>query len=77
MEPSHSQPSLSVVVPTFHEAANIPVLAERLGAALGERGIKWELLLVDDDSNDGSEAIAMELAKRLPVRMIVRRAANP
>ena len=75
-QPSHSQPSLSVVVPTFHEAANIPVLAERLSAALDERGIEWELLLVDDDSNDGSEAIARELAKRLPVRMTVRRAAR-
>ena len=72
----HPHRTLSVVVPTFREAANIPALAERLDEALGETGIEWELLLVDDASNDGSEAIAQELAKRLPVRMAVRREAS-
>lgn len=68
--------TLSVVVPTFREAANISTLAKRLDKALGENGIEWELLLVDDDSNDGSEAVVQELAKRLPVRMAVRREAS-
>ncbi|MDE0270490.1 MAG: glycosyltransferase [Gammaproteobacteria bacterium] len=76
METSRPHRTLSVVVPTFREAANIPALAERLDEALGENGIEWELLLVDDDSNDGSEAIAQELAQRLPVRMAMRREAS-
>ena len=76
METPNPHGTLSVVVPTFREAANLPALAERLNDALGESGIEWELLLVDDDSNDGSEAIAEELAKRLPVRMAVRREAR-
>lgn len=66
---------LSIVVPTFREAANIAPLAERIDAALSGAGIEWELLLVDDDSDDGSEAVAAELAQRLPVRMVVRRDA--
>ena len=36
-------------------------------------GWTWELVLVDDDSADGSVEIANELAERLPVRMDVRR----
>ena len=76
METPKPHRALSVVVPTFREAANIPALAERLNEALGETGMEWELLLVDDDSNDGSEAIVQALAKRLPVRMTVRRAAS-
>ena len=73
--PNQSARTLSVVVPTFREADNIPALAERLDAALSGTGIGWELLLVDDDSGDGSEDVVAELARRLPVRMVVRRDA--
>ena len=61
---------LSVVVPTYREAANIAELARRLAAALD--GLDWELLLVDDDSGDGSVEIAADLGRRLPVRIVVR-----
>jgi dolichol-phosphate mannosyltransferase len=65
-------PSISVVVPTFREAPNIPVLAERLFAALDAAGLSAELILVDDNSLDGTEAVAAELARTRPVRLIVR-----
>ena len=70
--PSHPQ-AVSIVVPTFREAANIPRLAERIHTALAGSGIAWELLLVDDNSEDGSEAVVAELSHRLPVRMVTRR----
>ncbi len=65
--------AVSIVVPTFREAANIPRLAERIQAALSDSGITWELLLIDDNSEDGSEAVAAALARRLPVRLVTRR----
>ncbi len=70
--PSHRQ-AVSIVVPTFREAANIPRLAERIHTALSNSGISWELLLVDDNSEDGSEAVVADLARRLPVRLVTRR----
>ena len=70
--PGHSQ-AVSVIVPTFREAANIPRLAERIHTALSDSGIAWELLLIDDNSEDGSDAVVAELARRLPVRMVTRR----
>ena len=70
--PSHPQ-AVSIIVPTFREAANIPRLAERIDAALSKTRITWELLLIDDNSNDGSEAVVAELSHRLPVRMVTRR----
>ena len=77
MHTSATQP-VSIVVPTFHEAANILALVERINAALSGIAIaEWELLLVDDNSDDGSEAIVEELARRLPVRMEVRRGTWP
>ena len=65
-------PSVSIVVPTLREVANLSRLAERIAGALSEKGIAWELLLVDDDSDDGSTAVVAELAGLLPVRMRVR-----
>ena len=64
---------VSVVVPTFREAANLPALIERVRAALAASGLEWELILVDDDSDDGSEAVVAERARDLPVRLEVRR----
>ena len=43
-----SRPTLSVIVPTYREAANVPRLFERLKAALD--GLPWEMVVVDDDS---------------------------
>ena len=64
---------VSIVVPTFQEAANIAALVRRVQAALASEEVDWELIFVDDDSQDGSEAIAAELARHAPVRMEVRR----
>jgi dolichol-phosphate mannosyltransferase len=52
-------PELSVVVPTFKERANVPVLLEKLEAALS--GIAWEVIFVDDDSPDGTAALVKEI----------------
>ena len=65
--------SVTVVVPTFREAANIPVLAERVQAVLSGGAVEWELLFADDDSGDGSAGVVAELARRFPVRMETRR----
>ena len=74
-DPENAHRTVSIIVPTFREAANIANLAERIDAALRGSGIDWELLLVDDDSGDGSEAVAAELGLRLPVRLVTRRDA--
>ena len=71
--PGRGQP-VSIVVPTFREAANLPALARRVHAALSGSGIEWELVLADDGSDDGSDAVVAELAQHLPVRMETRRA---
>ena len=68
---------VAIVVPTLREAANLRPLAERVAGALAGRVTAWELLFVDDDSGDGSDAAAAELAGRLPVRMEVRCGARP
>jgi dolichol-phosphate mannosyltransferase len=55
---------LAVVVPTFNEAANVAALVRLLEASLA--GIEWELIVVDDDSPDGTAAAVRELARENP-----------
>ena len=62
---------ISVVVPTYNEAATVPHLAVRLGAALSGR--EWELVVVDDGSPDGTADVAQALAPAIPVRVVRRR----
>ena len=57
-------------MPTYNEATSLPILAQRLGAALGGRD--WELVVVDDGSPDGTADIAERLAPGLPVRVLRR-----
>jgi dolichol-phosphate mannosyltransferase len=66
-------PELSVVVPTFNERENLPRLAASLFRALDGAGIRGELVVVDDDSPDGTGEAALELAGRHPVRVLVRK----
>jgi dolichol-phosphate mannosyltransferase len=57
--PDRPGPEVSVVVPTYNERDNIPLLVERLSRTLA--GIEWEVIFVDDNSPDGSAAVARTL----------------
>ena len=48
------RPVLSVVLPIYNEEAVIPELDRRLRAFLGEIGVDWEIIFVDDGSKDAS-----------------------
>jgi len=63
---------LSVVIPTFREVRNLEAVARSIETALRDQRWAYEVIFVDDDSQDGSEALAAKLSDSLPVRMIVR-----
>jgi dolichol-phosphate mannosyltransferase len=67
------QQSVSIVVPTFNEHANIRPLAARIFTSLSPADC--ELLIVDDDSPDGTaaECAAAAAEHGWPLRCIVRR----
>jgi dolichol-phosphate mannosyltransferase len=73
--PSHDDDvEITVVVPALNEAANLPALAERLDAAL--TGRSYELLIVDDGSNDGTPDVCASLASRYPLDLHVRASSD-
>jgi dolichol-phosphate mannosyltransferase len=53
---------LSVVIPTFNEAANVREIVARLDRTL--EGIAWEAIFVDDDSPDGTAQTAKSVASQ-------------
>jgi dolichol-phosphate mannosyltransferase len=63
-------PDVSVIVPTINEAENLPALLERIAAAL--QGVKYEVIIVDDNSRDATPAVCAELATRYPLKLMVR-----
>ena len=64
------QPELSLVIPTYDEAENLPRLVERVHSAL--EGHAFELIVVDDDSPDGTAEVANELSRDFPLKLVVR-----
>jgi dolichol-phosphate mannosyltransferase len=64
-------PELTIVLPTFNEAGNIPVIVERIVAALGKT--PCEIIVVDDDSADGTADVARQLGVERPSLRCIRR----
>ena len=54
-------PHLSVVIPTFNERDNVSLLIGRLADVLA--GVDWEVIVVDDDSPDGTALTVRDLAE--------------
>ena len=63
--------SVSVVIPLFNEVKSVPILHEKLHAAMDPLAKDWEVVFVDDGSSDGSlqavEAIAAKDPKHTRV----------
>jgi len=53
---------ISVTVPIYNEEENIPLLYEQVREALDGLNRRWELVLVNDGSTDGSRAALDQLA---------------
>lgn len=55
--------SIGIIIPTYNEKENLPLLVDRL-RALPLEGLT--ILIIDDNSPDGTGAVADELAARYP-----------
>ncbi|KAK6588749.1 hypothetical protein RS030_2270 [Cryptosporidium xiaoi] len=58
--------SYSVIIPTYNERENIGIVLELLHETLEKIGVKWEVIIVDDSSPDGTSDIVTRLQKCYP-----------
>ena len=64
--------TLSVVVPTYNERDRLAALVEAIFAAYADEHVDGELVIVDDNSPDGTGALADELARRYRITVLHR-----
>jgi dolichol-phosphate mannosyltransferase len=65
---------ISIIVPTYREAENIPPLAKSIHASMSTAHMEYEIIIVDDNSDDGTVMAVDALHGRYPVKLIVRTA---
>lgn len=62
----------SIVIPTYNEAGGIERLVRGLDEVFKQNGLDGEIVIVDDNSPDGTGAIIDRLATEFPVRPVHR-----
>lgn len=65
-------PEVSIIVPLYNEEENVPILAAEIAEALEGTGLDYEVLWVDDGSDDGSPRALAELTRRDPRARVLR-----
>lgn len=64
-------PELTIVLPAFNEASNISKIVVKIGNAMGETA--HEIIVVDDNSPDGTADVTRQLVKQYPHVRCIRR----
>jgi dolichol-phosphate mannosyltransferase len=66
-----------LVIPTLNEAGNMPALLGRIQQALSLVPVDYEIIVVDDDSHDGTADVVAKYAEEDPrIRLFVRKGAR-
>ena len=69
-------PRLTVLLPAYNEEPNVEEALKRCDAALRALGQTYEILLIDDGSQDGTAAVAEHLRDEIPSLRIIRNPLN-
>jgi len=64
---------ISIILPTYNEADNVKIIVPEIFRIFEQEHISGEIIIVDDNSPDGTAHIAAELAEKYPVRIHVRK----
>lgn len=66
--------TVSIVIPAYHEAENLPRLMAEISSAMAPTGWRWEVIVVDDNSRDGTPKVLKALASQYAsLRYVIRR----
>ncbi|KAI9798446.1 MAG: dolichol-P-mannose synthesis [Sarcosagium campestre] len=63
MAPKATRNKYSVIIPTYNERRNLPIITWLLAKTFSEQKLDWELIIVDDASPDGTQDVATQLQR--------------
>jgi len=64
---------ISIIIPTYNEKENLPEIVDRLFSALHKNKLDGEVIIVDDNSPDGTGRVAEELKKKYNLQVLIRK----
>ena len=67
---------IALVIPTLNEAGNISVVLDRALSALASNPVQADILVVDDESSDGTQAIVQEYASEHKNVQLIQRSGK-
>lgn len=63
---------ISIIIPTYHEAPNLRELLPRISEILEQAGLAGQIIVVDDNSQDGTDEVCAELGRQDPIELLIR-----
>ena len=64
---------ISIILPTYNEADNLKLIIPKISKLLADQEIAGEIIVVDDNSPDGTADVARTLSQKYPVRVFLRK----
>jgi dolichyl-phosphate beta-glucosyltransferase len=74
--PADVELDVSIVIPAYNEEARIAPTIEKTAALLASLPLRWEIVVVDDGSSDGTVALCERLAETLPGLRVLATSPN-
>jgi dolichyl-phosphate beta-glucosyltransferase len=68
--------NISVIIPAYNEEQRIAPTLERVSGYLGNRGLDYEILVVDDGSTDGTPAVVRAWSGKEPALRLLTNGVN-
>ena len=65
--------AVSVIVPTYNEKENLPILIDRINRIFVDGGIIGEVVIIDDNSPDGTGQLAEQLSRKYKFLKVIHR----
>ncbi|OAR01523.1 hypothetical protein LLEC1_01505 [Akanthomyces lecanii] len=72
MAPKATGNKYSVILPTYNERRNLPIITWLLNRTFTDAKLDWELIIVDDGSPDGTQEVAHQLVKAYAPHVVLK-----